>query len=275
MNTQVTATGMQVKAVAEDGIVISNVTKGSWTNEADANYSSVIGLKPTSTIDTSAWYHNVANDVNNYVGVQAYENLTTALSLSDTTNTEGVGYKESGTTAGFQAAEDSCYYLLSKYYIRSSGDALSGIKLYINTVTIDSSRSGTASALQAIDASLRVAIVINGNTYVYAPVISVSTGTGTITPTFSYNVNGATTNYSVTALEPTKTTTGGTGAGAYGAGKNVDTGITAISNDPDAAILASIYVYFEGEDVNCKSSNIEDALDNLTLDIVFGTDVVA
>ena len=265
---------MNVKAKAEGGIVISNVLKSAWSNEANANYSSVIGLYPTSTSNASAWYHakstNPADAQAHQTTTGAYENLTSSIVLSDSTYNEGVGYVESGTTANFQPAEDSCYYLLSKYYIRSSGDPISG-NLYINNVTVSSTAAnGQPSALQAIDASLRVAIVVGTTTYIYAPVTTISTGTTPIYPTFSYYVNNDTTMTST--YNPTASENGGTGAGAYQAGKNKVIVTSGIPNTVSEAIEVLIYVFFEGEDANCMSNNISTlTMNNLEVSVVFGT----
>ena len=69
MNTQVTATGMQVKATAEDGILISNSAKSDWTNSATATVTTAV-LVPTSTAGTKtpAWTHNTSPDADDANG---------------------------------------------------------------------------------------------------------------------------------------------------------------------------------------------------------------
>ena len=99
-----------------------------------------------------------------------------------------------------------------------------------------------------MDASLRVAITIGGGTYIYAPV------TGA---TLSYYVNGASS--VTTATDATAT---------------VNT-LTAVSGIPEnlttQPLEACVYIYFEGEDAECKSDNITSTLDSLQLTIDFGT----
>ena len=53
MNTQVTATGMNVKAKAEGGIVISNqnTSASKWTASATAANAALTELIPTSTLN--------------------------------------------------------------------------------------------------------------------------------------------------------------------------------------------------------------------------------
>lgn len=53
---------------------------------------------------------------------------------------------------------------------------------------------------------------------------------------------------------------------------NTATTINTIpANSTNSPIEVSIYVYYEGEDANCKSSNITASLDTLALEVVFGT----
>ena len=59
MNTTVTASNMQVKAVADQGILINveaDDDSAYWTNSVTTNQSTGILLHATSTADTSAWY---------------------------------------------------------------------------------------------------------------------------------------------------------------------------------------------------------------------------
>ena len=245
MNTQVTATGMQVKAQAEGGIVISNSSKATWSSEATAQVTSA-ALYPTShAANDTKWYHNKSNDANNAAAGQAsttYQNLDT-ITLSSTN--EGVGYIESNANSTFDAGTDAAYYLLNNFTIKSSGDALSST-LYINQVAVQSS-----GALKDIDKALRVAIVVASTTYIYAP------------------VDGATTTYRVAgSSEDTIAYTTVTG-------KNLATSVTTIPNTNDG-IPVSIYVYFEGEDQNCKSTNISGITTNdLTVSVQFGTTTIS
>ncbi len=240
MNTQVTATGMQVKAQAEGGIVISNEAKTAWNASATASHSAVAELIPTSTADASKWYHAVSDDANNAKAGQDANKYTT-LAI---TETDGVGAATVGT-------EDKNVYLLNKFYIQSSADAIdltnkNPSKLLINEVTV--SGIGTSTTL---DASLRIMIKIGDTTVIYAP------------------VTGATTSYKVAASASNtvcKTTD-----------KNVETSITTIPAYTAAgtnALEASVYVYFEGEDTNCKSANITATLDTLQVTVRFGTTAI-
>lgn len=253
MNTQVTATGMQVKAVAEGGIVISNSTKTGWTAEATAQITTA-NLYPTSNAKTpgtlTSWYHNKSDDANDAKAGQAaatYETLE--IALSDATNEEGVGYVDKNDDNAFTSGTDSAYFLMDKFYIKSSGDALNNTTLYINKVEVTSSTS-----LIAIDNALRVCVVVDGTAYLFAPV-SVSDG-----PTLTYKVKGSATDTVALA----------------GATKNTATGVTSIANTDANAVPVQIYVYYEGEDANCKSTNISGVtVDTITVSVQFGTTTIA
>lgn len=243
MNTQVTATGMQVKAQAEGGIVISNEAKAEWSASATASHYSVAELVPTSTADGSSWYHAVSDDANNAKAGQASTAYTT-LSTSDS-DSDGIFSATIGS-------ETKNVYLLNKFYIQSSADEIdlstkTPSKLLINDVAV--SGTGTSATL---DASLRILIKIGTTTVIYAP------------------VTGATTSYKVAASASNtvcKTTD-----------KNVETSITTIPAYTAAgtnALEASVYIYFEGEDAECKSANITATLDTLQVTIRFGTTTIA
>ena len=253
MNTQVTATGMQVKAVAEGGIVISNSAKTGWTSEATAQITAA-NLFPTSNAKTpgtlTTWYHNKSDDANDAKAGQAADTYETlAIALSDSTNNEGVGYVDKNNDSAFTAGTDSAYFLMDKFFIKSSGDALTSTTLYINKVEVTSSAS-----LLAIDNSLRVCVVVDSTAYLFAPV---SVGAG---PTLTYKVKGSATDTVALA----------------GTTKNTATGVTTIANTDADAVPVQIYVYYEGEDASCKSTNISGiTVDTITVSVQFGTTTIA
>ena len=253
MNTKVTATGMQVKAVAEDGILISNSDKATWTNSATAKVTSA-SLVPTSTAGgtTPAWAHNTSTNADD---AQANQNAASYedLSLKWTNSTFGEGFVDiAGGTANSKDDNEKSYVLLNEFYIKSSGNALTlGADktykdLYINDVTV-------TGAANKIDNSLRVLVVVGSAAYIYAPVIDQASGTTTM----SYKFKNTT---AVTALNATTA-----------AGYDKTTGTTSIGNTNDSAVKAQVYIYFEGEDANCKSTNIAGInTTDLSVSINFG-----
>jgi hypothetical protein len=253
MNTQVTATGMQVKATAEDGILIANVDKSSWTNSANAKVTSAV-LVPTSTAGTAspAWAHNTSTNADDAQANQAassYQDLT----LAWTNTSSGEGFVDTNTN-GSKDTDEKVYVLLNEFYIKSSGNVLtlgSGqtyADLYINDVTVTSS----ASFLK-IDNSVRVLVVVGSAAYIYAPVIDAASGVTTLSYNFKQNT-------AVTAIDATAS-----------AGYDKTTGTTTIGNTDSTAVLAKVYIYFEGEDANCKSTNISGVTtDDLNVTVKFG-----
>ena len=253
MNTKVTATGMQVKAVAEDGILISNSDKATWSNSATAKVTSA-SLVPTSTAGGTApaWAHNTSTNADEAQANQdaaSYEDL----SLKWTNTTFGEGFVDiAGGTANSKDDNEKSYVLLNEFYIKSSGNvlALGADKtykdLYINDVTVE-------GAANKIDNSLRVLVVVGSTAYIYAPVIDQASGTTTM----SYKFKNTT---AVTALNATTA-----------AGYDKTTSTTSIGNTNDSAVKAQVYIYFEGEDANCKSTNIAGIdTTNLSVSINFG-----
>ena len=248
MNTAVQATGMQVQAVAEDGIVIANSAKASWSNTATAQVTSAT-LVPTSAaaVTSPAFVHNSSTNADQAQGNQASASYTDLSLTWNTNNSEGIGYEDANSNSTLDNGEKS-YVLLNNFFIKSSGATITGKTLYINDVTVTSSAS-----LLAIDNSLRVLVVVGSTAYIYAPVINAGSGTTTL----SYNYKETT---SVTALNATAAE-----------GYDKSTGITTIPNTDADAINAKIYIYFEGEDANCKSTNISGiTVDTLTVTVNFG-----
>ncbi|MCR4889956.1 MAG: hypothetical protein K5979_12370 [Ruminococcus sp.] len=236
MNTQVTAKGMQVKAKAEGGIVISNdAATPNWVQEADASYTTKAELFPISTADFSTWYHAKSTQADDAAAGQAASAYTQPV----TTNPTGSGI---GTDATSNA-----YYLVDTFKIASSGETLNKAGeaplLYINQVT------ATNPSDQDLSKALRVGITVGSDTtkYIYAP----------LGGTASYKVGGS--DSSTTPLTPVT-------------GKNKATSISSIPSTSGTPITVKVYVWYEGEDQNLKSSNASGvSLDDLSISVQFGT----
>lgn len=245
--TQVTASGMSVKAQSEGGLIISNESKTDWKTSSTASHNQVAALVPTSTKDCQNWYHNKSEDYNDAAASQdagTYQTLTTTLGeTGGVANTGGIGFVDANSDKAKQDTENG-YYLVNKFYIKSSADQMTGTKLYINKVAV---AGATTSA--ELDKSLRVSIVIGSETFIYAP------------------YDGATLEYYVKG-DSEKTTA----ISARNQFVNTETAITTIpANSTSNPIEAAVYLYFEGEDANCKSANITSTLDQLQLTLIFGT----
>ena len=82
MNKEVEVTGMQVKAKAEQGLLINEVadySDSNWDNEATNNQSEGIRLHATSTANTGTWYVAYSSKANSSASAasgQASEDLS-------------------------------------------------------------------------------------------------------------------------------------------------------------------------------------------------------
>ena len=256
MNTVVTATNMKVKAVAEGGIVISNTNKTTWSSTANAQVNAA-EIVPTSaaTTSTPAWVHAKSTDADDAQANQAVGNYEDLVLAWDTNTVEGIGYTDNDTS-GTKNAGDTSYVLLNNFYIKSSADAITGT-LYINDLTVTSSATG--GSFNKLDNALRVLIVVNGtNSFTFAPVLNQAGGTTTT----SYKWKNTTDVYA--RYE------GGTGNFVN---KDIAcSSVTTIPNTDVDAINVKVYMYFEGEDANLKSTNISGiSMNDLSLVIRFGT----
>ena len=265
LNTEVSAEGMQVKAVAEQGLLINEVATANdtnWDNQGLAGQNAPVSLRATSTANTGTWYvafSKLSDNSASATSGNASGNLTdagyTALGTSPFTTTTNTVT----ATAGSKAQEDIVYvdtdegsdyddgegfYVKYTYYLKSSaaqincGTAANAQNLQIKEVTCTQPGTVTSGDL---DKSLRVAVVVNSKAYIYAPV---SGATG------SYYVNA-----SATATTPLS------GAQA--------TDLSVIPASDQSGTPVYVYVYFEGEDTNLKTSNALNTLDTLTVDVKF------
>jgi hypothetical protein len=267
MNNFVNATQMNIKARAENGIVISNEAKSLWKDSAEASHQTAIAVYPTSTATGATWCHSTSNNANLANTENPYSMVTPTLDADS-----GAGYVNDNGQAGYQSAKgqtddeppvkyeaDSAYYLLNSFYIKSSAEALTKT-IYVTEVT---ATGATNSA--NLDKALRVLIREHG-TPASAKVFAPFDGA-----TLSYNsctaVSNDTPSYTaVTAIYPNA---------AGNAGKDIvllaDHTIPAYSSETPVQI--DIYLYFEGEDENCISANIAAQLDVLNVSVKFGTEM--
>lgn len=268
MNTQVTASGMQVKAVAEDGILIKNEldtdTASNWKASTTASYGSLAELSPTSTADASSWYHNKSDDQNDAKAGQLAVTYETLSSNTNWKRDEGAGksglYYIDDDADGALGATEKSYVLLNKFYIKSSGEAITlGASekykdFYVNKINV-----GATSSSAALDASLRVAVKVGSKVTIYAPVTGATT---------SYKVAGSDSGTAVNALTvPT--------GGLVNTAQNV-TSIPAVTETTAANwVEAQVFIYFEGEDAGLKSANLVETIDTLTVEVVFGITTLA
>ena len=256
---------MRVEAVADQGLLINEVataTDANWDDTATTNQTEAIKLHATSTANTGTWY--VAHS-------KLSSQSASASSGTASTNLTSAGYATLGSgvyatstetvaaVAGSNAQQDITYvdadgsgsysngegyYVKYTYYLKSSAEALTlstaagGQTLNISGVTV----TGNSVSVD-LDKALRVAIVVNGKAYIFAPLSGATT---------SYYVNASST--ATTVLDHTTSQP------------------TALASLP--AVTANgtpvyIYMYFEGEDTNLKTDNVTSTLDSLTVNVEF------
>lgn len=269
MNKTVSVTNMRVQAKADQGLLINEVdtaTDSNWDELATTSQTEGIKLHATSTKETAAWYAAYSKKKNS--AASAAKNSASS-DLSGTYKTIGTdtGYIP-GTTytvaavAGSNAQQDITwidgdqdntydngegYYVKYTYYLKSSGDAITcttsgvGKSLNITDVAV-TGNSGSAD----LDKALRVAIVVNGYAYIYAPLYDDAD-----LPTYfvaAGNYNG-TTPLAKETSQPTA--------------------MTSIPAVTATGTPVYVYLYFEGEDANLKTDNVTSTLDDLTVNFKF------
>ena len=292
MNNFVTATGMNIKAKAENGIIINNGVNSVWNESATAAHNAALEVLPTSTYDATTWAHGSSSNSDQATTDQAtnttvkYSMLTLAWDHALTNNVlsgTGAGYVESNNdgqynpsdVAGVDANDDgdytdegdtapisaeNAYYLKNSFFIKSSSEAVTK-NVFVTNVKV----SGETTSVE-LNKALRVLIKSSSTVKIYAPF------TGA---TLTYDVCKAVSNdtptyqHDVTAISAA-TTNGVVNTNFFG---NTTTIPAYSTNSP---LQFDIYLYFEGEDAACKSTNLNVAsLDTLAVEVVFGTEQVA
>ncbi|MBQ6755913.1 MAG: hypothetical protein IJP43_03050 [Oscillospiraceae bacterium] len=242
MNTTVTAKGMQVKAKAEGGIVISNSAKSTWGAEANSTLTTVTEMLPTSTSNLTNWYHGTSTDPSNAnASTSSYANGAASISLK---NAGGLGYFDADDDDTKDDNED-VYYLVTNYYIKSTTAQALQTPLYIKSVNV----STTTSATTALNGALRVAVKYGDNFYIYG---------STASSTLAYYVGNQSSNQTTIYR--------------YDASNTQINGVTSVANTDNGATLVQIYAWYEGEDTSCLSNNIAGLTpDTLSIEVQFST----
>lgn len=288
MNKEVKATTMQVKAHAEEGLLINEVAAfddTNWDEQAQAKATGeTYALRPASTADLSTWWHANSRKSADEAGVDAltdtvdvdtngnkYTNISSSGGVvSDNVVVDAVGGSGSAKATGGSQAETHIYYkdasygqntnayddgegyyVNYKYYIKSSKSesALTVTKDNLLVgVTATKLDEGTSDTL---DKALRVGVKIENEFKIYTPLAGDT----------SYKVTGdakgtVASQVSVTAL--------GTGKLPFNTTAALD--IPSVKTNGK---LVDVYIWFEGEDQNCMSDNITAALAAYKIDITF------
>ena len=256
--------GFRMKAEAEEGIVIANESHSDathWNLVATASHTGVVStvqqsFVPTSTAGVKAgdpeninWFHANSGQFDNAEAGQA-DNKYSTHRIGATHTTDGTPYAitESdgigSTTVGSSAKN---IYLKNTFYIQSSLSAISGQDIFLENLAV----TGNSSSPD-LDKALRLMVVCGNQVTIF----------GCLTGyTASYKAGGATSGTAVSAV-----------SGKQDIASNVEIPAYSVSA---SSIQIDTYLYFEGEDAECKSSNITATLDTLEISFHFGNEAHA
>lgn len=231
-NNSVKATGMEVNAVADDSLVIKGAAESNYTSVGTNTLTGVNGgkLSPTTSFDG-----------------ENFAILSDTVQVKDSTSAAATW---SGTSGAFQASDlttlssnQSKYYLTSTYSIAALGTQTD---VYVSGIELTNSTG-------VVEKAVRVAVTIDGTTYVYNAGGGTNRDEGVVT--------GAVGNLNVDAWE-LKTA-------SYKAftDKTAKWTLPATSKEESysGAKDVTVKVWFEGQDTNCYSDAIDATGTNITI----------
>lgn len=168
--------------------------------------------------------------------------------ISDTQNDEKSHQDKANYTD--VTANKNNYVLMKTFLIRSAADAVpvNNVKLAVDSIKAETTTAGSENLNKAI----RIGVKIGNDFYIYAPL-----NNSDFTLTANYSDSAPNT------LVEKKEATADLGD-TFNIANN-----TVPANDTE--LSAEIYMWFEGEDPNCKSTNITASLDTLNVTVVFAT----
>lgn len=237
MNTAVTAKGMEVKAKTSGGLAIAAYTNSEGT-----------AVAPASTAFASSADAVYLNHAEIYPTSFSGSNWYKA----EAENANNYSAK-SGTYSTIDAADLGNYRLISKFQVKSmdtntDGEG-NGVDLFVTGISVSGNTNSTV-----LDQSLRVVVAIGGSYYYFAPLYTEVSG-GNL---YFYNGTARTAKAVDSAIFINDTTlTAGV--------KVINAALNTTATDVD------VYVYYEGEDENCRSTNAVN-IDTLTVQITFSTE---
>lgn len=255
----VTAEGMEVQAQSEGGLAIRYGT-GTWGSIASAGMTSATNLYPTSTHNLQRWSHATAKSV-------------AAANADAKTFTEITSTVMDGTSV----KADNGYVVMKEFEVRSTAaDAADLAKgLYVESITVTLGDSDNLPT-QNMSTALRVGVKVAGNQvasstgsskdnpeqfYIYGPTKMSSdadnpANLASTTYTVNYKADG-TDNAQVTLTTPSKNKT------------LLDDKYTIPKDGDSSAVKVQIFLWFEGEDHNLYSDNIN--IEKLSVSVNFAS----
>ena len=292
MNKEVQVVGMEVKAHAEEGLLINEVataTSSTWDEQAQGKATAeLISLRPASSHDLTTFWHanskksadeaGLGDDLSNTVEITAASGETPAVLYKDVTSIADEPIVAAADAAGGTQAETHVYYDQASFGDAAKTAYNDGEGYYVKyTYYLKSSKSDAAltvtnlqaqvkavktngSSDLALDNALRVGVKY-GTTgmKIFAPVkneVASPNGTATTGPSTSYSVTNNANGSTGTTVEPVVASATGT----FTAYTTINTAAETVPAVTSNGAPVYVYVWFEGEDVNCMSDNITAAL---------------
>lgn len=254
----VKVSGMNIQAEAEEGIVVANETHAAnddWSDNITASHDGTGNtFVPTSTATTATWYHGLAAKFDDGQEDESVQVITPVDNIAANDPAPAYGTADDGIYGFFDGLNWKSVYLLNSFYIRSSSaSALTGQDIFVRDFQ---AKVGENAPAQDLSKGLRVAVVKHGQTN---PVI--------VAP-----VDGADLTYDVgiaTSKEVTDFTVTAGSATTNSSSLVVDSNVTIPATNANA-LQYDVFIYFEGEDENVKSSNLEASLEELSVQFKFG-----
>ncbi len=232
-------------------VLVATIALGSSTYAWFAANNSVTATGMTVTAQAEQGIV-IANSGKTTYGTTAATAEATDAKLIPTSTANGTTWYHA-TSSQFDDAEagqvaanyasvgtDGTDYVKNTFYIKSATDTAYAGNLEITSVVVASGGS------QNLSKALRVGVMVGSNFYIYAPVTGY---------TSTYKVGNGT---SGTSVSPKSSTTSST-----------DTTVTSFPANTAAGLQVDVYMWYEGEDASCKSSNIVSSLEANNVTITF------
>lgn len=235
MSASVTATGMTVKAQAAGGLVMSaaKVADGGYSAPGTNDYAATIDF----SADGNTWYTNGASKIyptstngTNWFAADA------ANADSHSAKTDVNGKAVYTNLGGSNITANNTYYLATKLYFKAVVENVPH-NLYATSIQITSSNANNAASL---DQALRVALKVGEKWFYFAPNY---TGTPVLKHTTVSNSEYSAIAYTI-----------GTSDGNISIGTDFTDVLLTSNLEYDEATEVEVYIYYEGEDENCKSA---------------------
>ena len=246
MNKEVTVTGLNLQARGEGGIVIARTASNNEDRSTNLTTSSAksptdVTLFPTSTSDADIWYHASAESVN-----ASKADYSTIIQLNSQSETGNVYAKTNSTndTMGTIKVGNKQYVLFDNFTVYPDNNADKYTDLFVSSCSVSStektiSRSMRVAVVAGIDTDRKVVICapVNGATTSYKIGGTTSSEDG-VTQVYALDTSGT------DKIEKTASTSNAAG------------NVLKEGEVDENGLDVSVYLYFEGEDSNHTTANL-------------------